>query len=55
MALAALVASAALIGLELLLRMVDPRIARRLGFARAHRGTTFYGGGALLGSGRDWQ
>lgn len=51
MAIAALVASAALIGLELLLRMVDPRIARRLGFARMHRGDTFYGAGALLGLG----
>jgi hypothetical protein len=51
MAIAALVASAALIGLELLLRMVDPRIARRLGFARMHRGATFYGAGALLGLG----
>jgi hypothetical protein len=51
MAVAALVASAALIGLELLLRMVDPRIARRLGFARTHRGTTFLGAGALLGLG----
>jgi hypothetical protein len=50
-AVAALVASAALIGLELLLRMVDPRIARRLGFARTHRGATFYGAGTLLGLG----
>jgi len=36
-----LVASAALFGLKFLLRMVDPRIARRLGFARTQRGTTF--------------
>jgi hypothetical protein len=50
-AVAALVASAALIGLELVLRMVDPRLARRLGFARTHRGATFYGAGALLGLG----
>jgi hypothetical protein len=51
MAVAALAASAALIGLELLLRMVDPRVARRFGFARTHRGATFYGAGALLGLG----
>src|SRR5207249_2682797 len=44
-AVAALVVSAVLIGLELLLRLVDPRIARRLGFARTHRGATFYGAG----------
>ena len=50
-AVAALVVSAVLIGLELLLRLVDPRIARRLGFARTHRGATFYGTGALLGLG----
>jgi hypothetical protein len=48
---AALVASAALIGLELLLRLVDPRLARRLGFARSHRGAAFYGAGAVLGLG----
>jgi hypothetical protein len=46
---AALAASAALIGLELLLRVIDPRLARRLGFARAHQGASFYGAGAVLG------
>jgi hypothetical protein len=46
-----LTASAALIGLELLLRMIDPRLARRLGFARPHHGATFYGAGAVLGAG----
>jgi hypothetical protein len=51
MTIAALVASAALIGLELLLRTVDPRLARRLGFARMHRRATFYGAGAVLGVG----
>jgi hypothetical protein len=51
MTVAALAASAALISLELLLRMVDPRLARRLGFARTHRRATFYGAGAILGLG----
>jgi hypothetical protein len=51
MTIAALVASAALIGLELLLRTVDPRLARRLGFARMHRTATFYGAGTMLGLG----
>jgi hypothetical protein len=46
-----LVASAALIVLELVLRVVDPRLARRLGFARTHRGAAFYGAGAVLGLG----
>jgi hypothetical protein len=49
-----LVASAALIGLEFLLRVVDPRIARRLGFARTHRGTTFYGAAHSFGSEWGW-
>ena len=51
MTVAALAASAALIGLELLLRVVDPRLAHRLGFARTHRRATFYGAGAILGLG----
>jgi hypothetical protein len=51
MAVAALVASAILIALELLLRMIDPRFAHRLGFARAQRGTAFYGAGLALGVG----
>jgi hypothetical protein len=51
MAVAALAASAALIGLELLLRVLDPRLARRLGFARTQRGAMFYGAGAVLGLG----
>jgi len=51
MAVAALVASAALIALELLLRAIDPRLARRLGFARTQRGAMFYGAGAVLGLG----
>jgi hypothetical protein len=51
MAIAALAASAALIGLELLLRAFDPRLARRLGFARPQRGAMFYGAGAALGLG----
>jgi hypothetical protein len=51
MTIAALVASAALIGLELLLRTMDPRLARRLGFARMRRRATFYGAGAVLGLG----
>jgi hypothetical protein len=50
-AVAALVASAALIGLELLLRLIDPRLARRLGFARARRGAAFYGASVALGVG----
>jgi hypothetical protein len=48
---AALAASAALIGLELLLRVIDPRLARRLGFARTQQGASFYGAGAALGVG----
>jgi hypothetical protein len=48
MTIATLSASAVLIALELLLRTVDPRLARRLGFARMHRRTTFYGAGAVL-------
>jgi len=51
MAVAALAASAALIGLELFLRVFDPRLARRLGFARTQRGAVFYGAGAVLGLG----
>jgi hypothetical protein len=51
MTVAALAASAALIGLELLLRLIDPRLARRLGFARPHQGSSFYGAGAVLGVG----
>jgi hypothetical protein len=51
MAVAALAASAVLIGLELLLRMIDPRLAHRLGFARAQRGAAFYGAGVALGVG----
>ena len=54
MTIAALVASAALIGLELLLRTVDPRLARRLGFARMRRRATFYGPAPSSGSGQDW-
>lgn len=50
-AVAALVASAALIALELLLRVIDPRLARRLGFARARRGAAFYGASVALGVG----
>jgi hypothetical protein len=49
-----MVVSAALIGLEFPLRVVDPRIARRLGFARTHRGTAFYGAAHSFGSGWDW-
>jgi hypothetical protein len=51
MTIAALGASAALIAVELLLRTVDPRLARRLGFARMRRRTTFYGASAVLGLG----
>jgi hypothetical protein len=51
MTVAALVASATLIALELLMRAVDPRLARRLGFARTQRGAMFYGAGAALGLG----
>ena len=51
MTIAGLAASAALIGLELLLRAFDPRLARRLGFARPQRGAMFYGAGAVLGLG----
>ena len=50
-AVAALAASAALIGLELLLRMIDPRLARRLGFARARLGAAFFGASVALGVG----
>lgn len=46
---AALVASAAVIVFELLLRAIDPRIARRLGLAHAPYGRTIYAAGALLG------
>lgn len=48
-AMAALVASAALIVVELLLRAIDPRIARRLGLARGREGSALYAFGALLG------
>jgi hypothetical protein len=48
-AVAALVASAALIVVELLLRAIDPRIARLLGLARAREGTALYATGAALG------
>ncbi len=48
-AVAALVASAALIVVELLLRAIDPRIARLLGLARAREGTALYATSAILG------
>jgi hypothetical protein len=48
-AVAALVASAAVIVVELILRTIDPRIARRLGLARAREGVAPYAAGALLG------
>ena len=50
-AIAALLASAVLIGSELLLRVIDPRLARRLGFARSRRGAAFYGASVALGVG----
>jgi hypothetical protein len=51
MTVAALAASAVLIGVELFLRVFDPRLARRLGFARTQRGAVLYGAGAVLGLG----
>jgi hypothetical protein len=48
-AIAALLASAVIILLELALRTIDPRIARRLGLARARPDALMYGAGALLG------
>ena len=54
-AVAALVVSAVLIGLELLLRLVDPRIARRLGFAPRTAEPPSMEPARSLGSGRDWQ
>jgi hypothetical protein len=51
MTVAALAASAALIALELLLRVIDPRLARRLGFARTHQAASFYGACAVLAVG----
>ena len=48
-AIAALVASAAIILLELALRTIDPRIARRLGLARGRSDALMYGAAALAG------
>jgi hypothetical protein len=48
-AIAALVASAAIILLELALRTIDPRIARRLGLARGRSDALMYGAAALTG------
>jgi hypothetical protein len=48
-AIAALLASAVIILLELALRTIDPRIARRLGLARGRSDALMYGAGALLG------
>jgi hypothetical protein len=48
-AIAALIASAAVILLELVLRTIDPRIARRLGLARGRFDVVMYGAGAALG------
>jgi uncharacterized protein YjeT (DUF2065 family) len=48
-AIAALVASALVIVLELALRMINPRIARRLGLARGQSDAAMYGAGAVLG------
>lgn len=48
-AIAALAASAVIILLELALRMVNPRIARRLGLARVQSDAAMYGAGAALG------
>jgi hypothetical protein len=50
-AVAALAASAAVIVIELILRAIDPRIARRLGLASASTSTAFYGVAVLLGLG----
>lgn len=48
-AIAALLASAAVILLELALRTIDPRIARRLGLARGRSDVLMYGAAALAG------
>jgi hypothetical protein len=48
-AIAALLASAIVMMLEIVLRMVDPRIARRLGLARGRSGAVLFGASAFLG------
>jgi hypothetical protein len=45
---AGLIASAAVITLEIVLRAVDPSIARRLGLGRPRSGVLFYASGALI-------
>ena len=49
--IAALIASAAVILLELVLRMIDPRIARRLGLAEGRSDVAMYGAATILGIG----
>jgi hypothetical protein len=48
-AIAGLLASAAIIILEIVLRMIDPRVARRLGLARGRAGALMYGASAFFG------
>ena len=48
-AIAALTASAVVILVELALRTIDPRIARRLGLARGRSDAVMYAAGAVLG------
>jgi hypothetical protein len=48
-ATASLLASATIIALEIVLRMIDPRIARRLGLARGRTGAVIYGAAACFG------
>jgi hypothetical protein len=50
-AIAALTASAVVILVELALRTIDPRIARRLGLARGRSDAVMYAAGAALGVG----
>jgi hypothetical protein len=48
-AIAWLLASATIIALEIVLRMIDPRIARRLGLAQGRTDAVMYGAGACFG------
>jgi hypothetical protein len=48
-AIASLLASATVIALEIVLRMIDPRIARRLGLAQGRTDAVMYGAAACFG------
>ena len=48
--IAALLASATIMVLEIVLRMIDPRIARRLGLARGRSDAVLFGASAFLGA-----